>query len=214
LRKIIKYKIKLLPLLSLSKDGERVGLHAGRHNKLTVTSIFIQNQFIVLCHYLLMNFRPMNNLFGLVTVLLALSTASFAQKEKVGKNGKGEVKGREKITVPIAVKEALSKKYPGAIKVAWEKENGNYEANWGGKSGEDNSVQFTPSGNFIEMVKSIPISELPKPVISYVKEHYNGVQIKEAGKVTDAQGKLSYEAEVKGKDIIFDERGNFVKAEK
>ncbi|HWZ05171.1 MAG TPA: hypothetical protein VNX40_16250, partial [Mucilaginibacter sp.] len=46
--------------------------------------------------------------------------------------------------VPAVVKSALSKKYPEATKVGWEKEKGNYEANWGGKSGEDNSVQFTP----------------------------------------------------------------------
>jgi hypothetical protein len=29
--------------------------------------------------------------------------------------------------------------------------------------------------------------------------------------VTDAAGKISYEAEVKGADLIFDENGNFVK---
>ena len=51
-------------------------------------------------------------------------------------------------------------------------------------------------------------------VTAYVKEHYKGAKITEAGKVTDAKGKLSYEAEVHGKDIIFDENGNFVRAEK
>jgi hypothetical protein len=156
----------------------------------------------------------MKKTFSLIAVLFALSTASFAQKENVEKGGKGEKEGKEKVTVPAAVKEALLKKYPDAAKVTWEKENGNYEANWGGKSGEDNSVQFTPSGNFIEIVKAISISELPKPIISYVKEHYKEAKITEAGKVTDAHGKLSYEAEIKGKDVIFDENGNFVKAEK
>ena len=115
--------------------------------------------------------------------------------------------------VPAVVKSALQKKYPQAKKVGWEKENGNYEANWGGKSGEDNSVQFTPAGEFIEIVKAIPVTELPKSVIDYVHQHYNGAKITEAGKVTDAQGKLSYEAEVHGKDIIFDQNGNFVKHE-
>ena len=117
------------------------------------------------------------------------------------------------MTVPATVKSALSKKYPFATKVTWEKEKGNYEANWGGKSGEDNSVQYTPTGDFIEMVKAIPVSQLPKPVFAYVKEHYKGANITEAGKVTDAKNKLSYEAEVHGKDIVFDEKGNFVKAE-
>ena len=121
---------------------------------------------------------------------------------------------KKKLTVPPPVKTALSKKYPNASKVTWEKENGNYEANWGGKSGEDNSVQFTPAGDFIEIVNAIPANQLPAPVIAYVKEHYKGAKIAEAGKVTDAKGKLSYEAEVNRKDIIFDEKGNFVKAEK
>jgi len=115
--------------------------------------------------------------------------------------------------VPATVKSALLKKYPEATKASWEKEKGNFEANWGGKSGEDNSVQFTPSGEFIEQVKAISISELPKSVPAYVTQHYKGAKITEAGRVTDAKGKTSYEAEVHGKDIIFDENGKFTKAE-
>jgi len=38
-----------------------------------------------------------------------------------------------------------------------------------------------------------------------------GVKITEAGKVTDAKGRTQYEAEVKGKDMLFDEKGNFIK---
>ncbi|MEO6960484.1 MAG: PepSY-like domain-containing protein [Puia sp.] len=113
--------------------------------------------------------------------------------------------------VPAVVRLALQKKYPEAKGVSWEKEKGNYEGNWGGKSGEDHSVQFTPSGEFLEMVNAIPVSELPKQVNVYVHEHYKGAKITEAGRVTDAGGKISYEAEVHGKDIIFDENGNFVK---
>jgi hypothetical protein len=70
---------------------------------------------------------------------------SFAQKVKSN-------------DVPAAVKSALQQKYPDAKNVYWEKEHGNYEANWGGKSKEDNSVQFTPAGEFIEYVKAIPFS--------------------------------------------------------
>lgn len=113
--------------------------------------------------------------------------------------------------VPSVVKTALAKKYPEAAKVSWEKEKGNYEANWGGKSGEDNSVVFTPSGTFVEIVKAIAVSDLPKNVAPYVVAHYKGARIKEAGKVTDAAGKTMYEAEIKGGDLIFDENGNFLK---
>ncbi len=113
--------------------------------------------------------------------------------------------------VPKVVKTAFMSKYPQAAKVNWEKENGNFEANWGGKSGEDNAASFTPAGEFVEIVKAIKISELPSPVAPYITAHYKGAKIKEAGRVTDAAGKTMYEAEIKGSDLIFDEKGNFIK---
>ena len=68
----------------------------------------------------------MKKVFGLAAIMLALSTATFAQEKNE------EKEGQKKINVPAAVRTALSKKYPDASKVGWEKENGNYEANWGG----------------------------------------------------------------------------------
>jgi hypothetical protein len=113
--------------------------------------------------------------------------------------------------VPKMVKSALMSKFPKATKVSWEKEKGNYEANWGGKSGEDNSAMFTTAGVFIEIVNAIPISALPASIAPYVAKNYKGTKIKEAGKVTDAAGKTMYEAEIKGGDLVFDEKGNFIK---
>jgi hypothetical protein len=113
--------------------------------------------------------------------------------------------------VPAVVKTALATKYAAAKNVSWEKEKGNYEANWGGKSGEDHSVMFTPAGNFVEIVDAMPVSQLMPAIAKYVKEHYNGAKIAEAGKVTDAAGKTMYEAEVNGKDLVFDEQGKFLK---
>lgn len=117
--------------------------------------------------------------------------------------------------VPANVKAACLKKFPEAskAKVSWEKEKGNYEANWGGKSGEDNSAMFTPAGNFVELVKAIPVSKLPASAIAYVKEHEKNATIREAGLVTDANNKVTYEAEIKGKELIFDESGKFLEAE-
>ena len=140
-----------------------------------------------------------------MAILFALSTVTFAQEKN---------EGTGKMIVPSIVKSALYKRYPEAKNVTWEKEKGNYEANWGGKSGEDNSVQFTPAGDFIEIVNAIPISQLPELVIVYINRHYKGARISEAGKITDAKGKLSYEAEVNRKDLIFDEKGKLVRAEK
>jgi hypothetical protein len=127
---------------------------------------------------------------------------------------KGNAQKLKSADVPAAVKSALTQKYPDATGVLWEKEKANFEANWGGKSNEDNSVVFTPAGQFVEIVKAIPVANLPPAVAAYVKEHYRGAKITEAGKVTDAKGKTSYEAEVKGKDLVFDESGKYLKSEK
>ncbi len=113
--------------------------------------------------------------------------------------------------IPATVKSALKQKYPKAAKVTWEKEKGNYEANWGGKSGEDLSVQFTPRGEFIEQVQAIKVDGLLSTISTYVKQHYKGAKITKAGKVTDAKGNNYFEAEVKGKDLVFDKKGDFVK---
>ena len=147
----------------------------------------------------------MKKLFSVIAVLFALSTTSFAQKEKA------EKEGGDKISVPAVVKSALAKKYPNAKKVTWEKEKGNYEANWGGKSGEDNSVQFTPSGSFVEIVEAIPVNSLPKSIAPYIARNYKGAKINEAGKVTDASGVQTYEVEIKGNALIFDLNGNYLK---
>jgi hypothetical protein len=114
--------------------------------------------------------------------------------------------------VPDVVKAALAKKYPLASKVSWEKEKGNYEANWGGRSGEDHSVQFTPSAQFVEQVDAIAVKDLPPSIISYVKTHYS-TTIKEAGKRVDAKGVHTYEVEVKGKDVLFSMDGAFLSEE-
>jgi hypothetical protein len=133
-----------------------------------------------------------------VAICCLISASLFAQRVK-------------SVDVPAAVKTALQRNYPSAFGVTWEKEKGNYEANWGGASKEDNSVLFTPAGVFVEQVLAIPVAQLPAAVTDYVHSHYPRVKIKEAGKVTDAEGRTRFEAEVKGRDLLFDEKGNFLK---
>ena len=113
--------------------------------------------------------------------------------------------------IPKTVQSAFVEKFPEAKKVQWEKEKGNFEANWGGKSEEDSSAQFTPMGKFVEIVVAITVSQLPEPIPPYVNKNYHGAKIKEAGKVTDAMGRHMFEVEIKGKDLIFDEKGVFLK---
>jgi hypothetical protein len=145
----------------------------------------------------------MKKIMSIVVIVFILGNAVCAQ------NNKG-------IAVPAVVKTALNNKYPGShsYPITWEREKGNYEANWGGKDGEANSVLFTPKGEFIEIVKAIPSNELPKPVLTYVAKHYKGAKLGDIGIVNDAKGTTSYEVEINGKDVIFDYNGNFIKEEK
>lgn len=119
--------------------------------------------------------------------------------------------------VPDVVRDTFLKKFPQSneFKVTWEKEKGNYEANWGGKSGEDNSVKMTPAGTFIEIVKAIPSSKLPANASAYLKKTMPKSKILEVGLVTDANGTVTYEAELKGqkKEVVFDKDGNYLKME-
>ncbi|UOE51706.1 PepSY-like domain-containing protein [Mucilaginibacter sp. SMC90] len=139
------------------------------------------------------------------TILLSITAALL---------GTGAIaKAANSLDVPAVVKQSLLKKYPNATKVTWEKEKGNYEANWGGKSGEDTSVTFTPAGSFVEEVDAIPVTRLPAAVFEYIKINYKGSKVKEAGQVTDAAGKKMFEAEIKGRDLLFDENGKFIKVD-
>ncbi len=129
-----------------------------------------------------------------------LSSCVFAQKIK------------EK-DVPAAVKVEFQKLYPTAKEVKWEKEDGNYEVNFDFNKA-DYSVLMNESGSVLETEVEIELSQLPAGVIEYVKTNYNGQNVKEAAKITDANGVVTYEAEIKGKDLIFDSTGKFIKESK
>lgn len=113
-------------------------------------------------------------------------------------------------TVPPAVRNAFEKKYP-ATKAKWEKEKEGFEASF--KQGEkDMSVIINKNGTIIETETGIAVSALPAAVTDYVKQHYKGTKINEAAVITDAKGVVTYEAEIKGKDLLFDSNGKFIKA--
>ena len=116
--------------------------------------------------------------------------------------------------VPSSVKEAFAKKYPGSKVKAWEKEGLNYEVEFDLNKAESSAV-FEASGTFKELEQEIKTTELPKTVADYCAKNFAGYKIEEAAKITEAGGKVLYEAEMKkGKehfDAIFDDKGNFVK---
>lgn len=115
--------------------------------------------------------------------------------------------------VPVAVTNAFSKAYPLIKDVDWSKDGSNYEAEFD-KGKVDKSVTYDASGKLIETEVEILASALPASVMEYIKKTYKEDEVKEASKITDANGTVTYEAEVKGKDLIFDSKGNFIKSVK
>ena len=114
--------------------------------------------------------------------------------------------------VPASVVAKFNSLYPG-IKYKWEKEKGNYEANFE-QNDVEISVLFDALGNLLQTETEIKIADLPDSVVQYVHKNYAGAQIKEAAKILDAKGATTYEAELKGLDLIFDINGKFIKSEK
>lgn len=114
---------------------------------------------------------------------------------------------------PDAVKTAFAKAYPGAQNVKWDKEDNDYEVSF--KQGSKSmSAIYDMKGTLKETETSIVASELPAAVMPYFKEHYKGAVVKETAKITKANGEVNYEVGIKGKDVLFDAKGKFLKEAK
>ena len=133
-----------------------------------------------------------------MVAVTGLTAAIFAQSVFLG----------PKTDVPTVVKEAFSKQFPG-VKAKWENEHGTFEANFE-KDGKEMSATFDATGTLLETETEVAVTELPTAAAEYVKTNYKS-GIKEAAKITDSKGVVTYEAEVGKKDLIFDASGNFLR---
>ena len=112
--------------------------------------------------------------------------------------------------VPSAVKTSFSTMYPDVKTVKWEKENGKYEAEFD-QNNVETSALFDAKGTFVQKEVEIQVSELPAAASNYVSSNLSGQKITEASKISDANGTVTYEAEVEKGDYLFDQSGNFLK---
>jgi len=144
----------------------------------------------------------MKNVLGIALLLLALNNVAFAQNKETKQT---------KVMVPTAVKQAFEKQH-AAVKAKWDEENGKYEA--GFKQGKQEiSILYNADGSVEETEVEIPVSELPANSRAYVANQKLG-KIKEAAKITKANGTVEYEAEVIAGDVLFDSHGKFIKLSK
>ncbi|MBB6501246.1 hypothetical protein [Pedobacter cryoconitis] len=134
----------------------------------------------------------MKKIIGILMLTVGIVSGSQAQKLTAGK-------------VPVAVKTAFTKLHP-ATKASWEMEKNNYEAGFK-LNGKKTSEVYTANGVLIETEVAIKSTELPVAVLSKLR----GVKIAESAKITKSDDTIRYEAEVNGKDLLFDAAGNPVK---
>ncbi len=137
----------------------------------------------------------------LMMIALSVSSVCSAQKEE---------KDDKKAAAPAAAKAAFAKAFPGSSNVKWVKEDADYEAEFK-QNGKPMSANFDAKGTLLETEETIKESELPASALQYVKDKYKGAKIKEAAKITKANGEVNYEAEVNKKDVMFDASGKFIK---
>lgn len=141
----------------------------------------------------------MKTLF-LVALMSIIAANGFAQEAK-------------KTAIPSNILQAFNKNFKGAKEVKWDKEDNNYEASFD-YNGSDNSVLFNQEGKIVETEIEIKVSQLPKNALQYLNDNYKNQKVKEAAKIVTEKDNLIYEAEIKGKDLFFDENGNFIKSNK
>lgn len=116
----------------------------------------------------------------------------------------------EEANVPPAVKSAFASKFKDVENVKWLEEDEKYEAEFE-MNDVGMSANFDKNGNILETESEISIKELPAAINTYVTQKLSGAAIKEAAKITDAKGKITYEAEINDEDYIFDSTGNFIR---
>jgi len=134
----------------------------------------------------------MRPIFIVLIAAALCSTSAYAQKKTT--------------EIPTGIKASAAKKYPNATGIIWERENGKYETSFTDK-GKKMSVLYDTDGRLEETETEIVIAELPAAARKYAERMG---KIKEAAKIVLASGKVQYEAEVKNKDILFDDQGHLL----
>jgi flagellar capping protein FliD len=135
----------------------------------------------------------------LMLFLSVVAIAGFANAQKLNEKD-----------VPSGVKTKFESLYPGVKVEKWEKEDAYFEAEFE-KDEIETSVVFDGNGNLVETEVEINLSSLPESITGYFQKSNPNSKIKEASKITDTNGVITYEVEVDNTDYLFDIRGNFLK---
>jgi hypothetical protein len=137
---------------------------------------------------------------NLILMLAVLLFSSFAIAQKISEKA-----------VPKSVLSTFLQAYPQQTNVKWEKEKGNFEANFtNGK--KEHAMLLDINGNIMETEVEIEVNQLPTKALAYLQKTYPNKKIKEAARITDPHGTVTFEAQVTSIDLIFDKKGTYIKS--
>lgn len=146
-------------------------------------------------------------LLALAFVILAAPAAADQDERKIRMKD-----------LPAAVRDAFEKQFPQArvSGVSEEKESDGIvyeiECRWKGRK---HDVTFKPDGSLVSVEETIPVEEVPAPVMTALKTRFPSARIKKVEKVTES-GAVAFEFELgkaAKKEVKFSADGRLLEAE-
>lgn len=119
----------------------------------------------------------------------------------------------QKITdseVPVIIKEAFAKMYPGIKKASWNKVDTLYIASFS-DGHYKGAVSFNNDGKWAERETVISVESVPAGINNYVEKNYKNEKITGAVKIRKSSGEIRYRVAVGNKQILFTQEGDFIK---
>ncbi len=122
------------------------------------------------------------------------------------------VPAADSLIIPAPVLSTFNNRFPAASDAKWEMEGTEYEVTFR-DSVSEKSILYDAAGTEIKSETSVNSNSLPEGVLQYAKENLAGKTIEQAQMVVTAEGSITYEIEVEGKDYVFSGDGKFLKME-
>lgn len=113
---------------------------------------------------------------------------------------------------PQNITAAFHRLYPEARITQWNDESPIWEAKYT-ESDTKGAVSFNANGEVTETELVVPDSALPAAGMVYITEHYPRERVQRCERVTDDRGKVVFEIQITGKELVFDAQGSFLQEE-
>lgn len=113
---------------------------------------------------------------------------------------------------PEKITAAFHRLHPDAHITQWNDEAPIWEAKY--TEGDiQGAVSFNAKAEVTENELVVPASAVPAPGMAYIMEHYPQERAQRCEQVTDDKGKVTFEVQITGKEIVLDAGGNFMTEE-